>query len=42
MNTLELAPAPARSPTGLLLAAAATVSVASGLIHFAAVPEHWA
>jgi len=42
VNTLEFAPAPARSPTGLLLAAAATVSVASGLIHFAAVPEHWA
>jgi hypothetical protein len=42
VKTLEFAPAPARSPTGLLLAAAATVSVASGLIHFAAVPEHWA
>jgi hypothetical protein len=42
VNTLQFAPAPARSPTGLLLAAAATVSVASGLIHFAAVPEHWA
>jgi hypothetical protein len=27
--------------TGLLVAGAATVSVASGLIHFAAVPEHW-
>src|SRR3982074_2446573 len=31
-----------RSLTSLLLAAAAMVSVASGLIHFAAVPEHWA
>jgi hypothetical protein len=40
MKTLELGPA--RSLTGLLLAAVATVSVASGLIHFAAVPEHWA
>jgi hypothetical protein len=34
--------APPRTLTGLLLAAVATVSVASGLIHFAAVPEHWA
>ena len=40
MNTLEVAPP--RTLTGLLLAAVATVSVASGLIHFAAVPEHWA
>src|SRR5437660_8401622 len=40
VNTLEFAPP--RSLTGPLLAAAATVSVASGLIHIAAVPEHWA
>jgi hypothetical protein len=40
VNTLEVAPP--RTLTGLLLAAVATVSVASGLIHFAAVPEHWA
>jgi len=40
VNTVEFAPP--RSLTGLLLAAVAMVSVASGLIHFAAVPEHWA
>ena len=40
MNTLEVAPP--RTPTSLLVAAVAAVSVASGLIHFAAVPEHWA
>jgi hypothetical protein len=40
VNTLEVAPP--RTLTGLLLAAVATVSVASALIHFAAVPEHWA
>ena len=52
MDTLELAPqvlprplAPAAPPpslTGLLVAGAAALSVASGLIHVAAVPEHWA
>ncbi len=51
MDTLELAPqflsrpaAPAArscSLTGLLVAGAAILSVASGLIHIAAVPEHW-
>jgi hypothetical protein len=39
VNTLEVAPP--RTLTGLLLAAVATVSVASGLIHLTAVPEHW-
>ena len=52
MDTLELAAqilarpsppaAPSRSLNGLLLAGAAVLSVASGLIHVAAVPEHWA
>jgi hypothetical protein len=52
VDTLELAPqvlprpsapaAPSRSLTGLLVAGAAILSVASGLIHVAAVPEHWA
>jgi len=52
VDTLELAPqvlprpsapaAPPRSLTGLLVAGAAALSVASGLIHVAAVPEHWA
>jgi hypothetical protein len=37
------APAAAsRSLTGLLVAGAAILSAASGLIHIAAVPEHWA
>jgi hypothetical protein len=40
MNSVEITPA--RSVTRLLLAAVAALSVASGLIHFAAVPEHWA
>lgn len=35
-------PSEARDLTGLLLAGTATVSVACGLLHFAAVPEHWA
>ena len=34
--------APSHSLTGLLVAGAAILSVASGLIHVAAVPEHWA
>ena len=52
MDTLEIAPqivvrpsppaAPSRSLTGLIFAGAAILSVASGLIHVAAVPEHWA
>ncbi|HWD71243.1 MAG TPA: hypothetical protein VG779_01835, partial [Actinomycetota bacterium] len=52
VDTLGLAPqilprpsapaAPSRSLTGLLVAGAAILSVASGLIHVAAVPEHWA
>jgi hypothetical protein len=50
MNTVELArefvpaevaPTAPRTLTRLLLAGAATVSVASGLLHVAAVPEHW-
>ena len=35
------AQAPARTLTSVLLAGAPILSVASGLIHFAAVPEHW-
>ena len=52
MDALEIAPrilarpspsaTPSRSLTGLLLAGAAILSAASGLIHVAAVPEHWA
>ncbi|HEY2666787.1 MAG TPA: hypothetical protein VGK51_08110, partial [Actinomycetota bacterium] len=33
---------PPRNLTGPVVAGAATVSVAAGLIHLAAVPEHWA
>jgi len=33
---------PTRSLTSLLVVVAATVSAAAGLVHFAAVPEHWA
>ena len=52
MDTLELASqvlarpsapvVPSRSLTRLLVVGAAILSVASGLIHVAAVPEHWA
>jgi hypothetical protein len=53
MDTLELAPqfvprasrtapAPSRSLGGLVLAGVAILSGASGLVHLAAVPEHWA
>ena len=52
VDTLELAPqavarpsppaAPSRRLTGLLVAGSAMLSVASGLVHVAAVPEHWA
>jgi hypothetical protein len=42
-STPASAPAvPSRSLTGLLVAGGAILSVASGLIHVAAVPEHWA
>jgi hypothetical protein len=41
MGILDSTPPP-RSLTGLLLAGAATFSVAAGLLHLAAVPEHWA